>query len=293
MAKELGQIHSVSDLHNVTPAMSGTVPRRYDLAGGLCDKLQRMVRQGNYFKLVGIDLSLEPNVVGPGNGGAITGYFRYYSPTKGRCAAFRHAFKAQADQMKMQGIPMRENAGYDFRVALSSQASTPALGNQATMDGTNGLALNSGVAGASVLGVYNNSVLPTLSTVPVGDLFDEGFDTLLQSGGAKTDFVLNEQTLWDGNEHFADLSYERIPFQCSYDANGNTTLALEWRPDPALYVAVMTGNIEMVLDECTVTGGAASLDVNITFYVSGWKSIMGNPDKKRKSSRRKSSSRNK
>ena len=291
MAKELGQIHSVSDIHTLTPAMSGSVPRRYDLAGGLCDKLQRMVRQGNYFKLVGIDLSLEPTTVGAGNGGSISGYFRYYSPTKGRCAAFRHAFKAQADQMKMQGIPMRENLGYDFRVSLSSQAGvTPVLGNQATMDGTNGLALNSSVAGASVFGVYNKSVLPNLQTVPVVDLFDEGFDTLLQSGAAKTDFVLNEQTLWDGNEDYADESYERIPFQCSYDANGQTTLAVEWRPDPALYVAVMTGNLEMALDECVVTGATVALEVNITFYVSGWKSIMGNPDKKKKSSRRKSSS---
>ncbi len=285
MAKELGQIHSVSDLYNVTPAMSGGVPRRFDLAGGLCDKLQRMIRQGNYFKLVGIDLSLEPNVVGPGNGGSITGYFRYYSPTKGRCAAFRHAFKAQADQMKMQGIPMRENVGYDFRVALTNQAGTgPVLGNQATMDGTNGLALNSTVAGASVFGVYNKSVLPNLRSVAAAaDLFDEGFDTLLQSGGGKTDFVLNEQTLWDGNDNYADESFERIPFQCSYDAAGNTTLAFEWRPDPALYVAVMTGNLEFALDECSVTGGAASLDINITFYVSGWKSIMGDPDKKKKS----------
>lgn len=294
MAKELGQIHSVSYTNNITPAMSGGVPRRYDLAERLCDKLQRMVRQGNYFKLVGIDISMEPNVIGPGNGGSITGSFRYYSPTKGRCSAFRHAFKAQADQMKMQGIPMRENVNYDFRVALSSTAGiAPVLANQATMDGTNGLALNSGVAGASVFGVYNKSVLPTLAGVAAADLFDEGFDTLLQSGGAKTDFVLNEQTLWEGNEDYADLTYDYIPFQVSYDAAGNTTLALEWRPDPALYVAVMTGNLEMQLDECAVTGGAASLDVNVTFYVSGWKSIMGNPDKKKKNSRRKSSSRNK
>lgn len=289
MAKELGQIHTVSDLFAVAPIDSGTVPRRFDLAGKLCDKLQRMIRQGNYFKLVGIDINLEPSVVGAGNGGAITGRFRYYSPTKGRCAAFRHAFKAQADQMKMQGIPMRENAGYDFRVALTNQAGIgPVLGNQATMDGTNGLALNSGVAGASVLGVYNKSVLPNLTTVPAADLFDEGFDTLLQAGAGKTDFVLNEQTLWDGNDDFADLSYEFIPFQISFDSTGNTTLAFEWRPDPALYVAVMTGNLEMELDECTVSGGTPQLNVNVSFYISGWKSIMGDPDKKKKSrSRRK------
>ncbi len=287
-AKELGQIHSVSDTFTVAPIHSGTVHRRQDLAGGLCDKLQRMVRQGNYFKLVGIDISVSPGTAGPLHGGNISGYFRYYAPTKGRCAAFRHAFKAQADQMKMQGIPMRENAGYDFRVALTNTAGlAPVLGNQSTMDGTTGLALNAGVAGASVFGVYNKSVLPNLTTVPVGDLFDEGFDTLLQSGGAKTDFVLNEARLWDGNEDFADVSYERIPFQVAYDGgSGTTTLAMQWRPDPALYVAVMTGNLEMVVEDCTVNG-TPDLDVDITYYVSGWKSIMGNPGKKRSSKKRK------
>lgn len=292
MAKELGQIHTTTDAIVVPTGTTATAFRRIDLAGDLCDKLQRMVRMGNYFKLVGIDISAAPSVPGATHGGTISGYFRYYSPTKGRCAAFRHAFKAQADQMKMQGIPMRENAGYDFRVALTNNvALSPVLGNQATMDGTNGLALN-GAAGVSVFGVYNNSVLPTLQTVAAGDLFDEGFDTLLQSGGAKTDFVLNEQSLWDGNEDYADLSYENIPFQIAYDGDGTTTSTFEWRPDPALYVAVMTGNLELVVTDCT-TNGTPSLDLELAFYVSGWKSIMGNPDKKRKSSRRKSSSRNK
>ena len=286
-AKELGQIHTVNDAFSVTPAATGLVFRRQDLAGGLCDKLQRMIRQGNYFKLVGIDISLAPGTTGPVNGGTLSGYFRYYSPTKGRCAAFRHAFKAQADQMKMQGIPMRENAGYDFKVALTNTAGvTPLLINQATMDGTTGLALNAGAAGASVFGVYNKSVLPNLTTVPVADLFDEGFDTLLQSGGAKTDFVLNEGTPFEGNADYADLSYERIPFQIAYDAGtGSTTATFEWRPDPAMYVAVMTGNLEIVVEDCTVNG-TPDLDVQISYYVSGWKSIMGNPVKKKLSSRK-------
>ncbi len=288
-AKELGQIHSVSDSFLVAPVHSGTVHRREDLAGGLCDKLQRMVRQGNYFKLVGIDLSISPEVAGPLNGGTLTGYFRYYSPTKGRCAAFRHAFKAQADQMKMQGIPMRENAQYDFRVSLSEQATGPTLINQTTMDGTSPLTLyTTGFAGNSILRVYNKSVLPNLDNTPGTDLFDEGFDTLLQSGAGKTDFVLNEGNLWEGNDNFADLSFERIPFQIAYSAgSGATTTSIQWRPDPALYVAVMTGNLEIVIEDCTVDG-TANLDVEVTYYVSGWKSIMGDPDKKRSSKKRAS-----
>lgn len=286
-AKELGQIHTVSDVSVITPAHIGAIPRRYDLAAGLSDKLQRLIRQGNYFKLVGVDFSVSPDVVGATNGGTLSGYLRYYSPTAGRCAAFRHAFKAMADQMKMQGIPMRENKNYDFRVGLTNAAISPVLRNQATLDGTTGLALNALASGASVFGVYNKSVLPNLNSTPAADLFDEGFDTLLQSGAAKTDFVLNEATLFSGNADYADESYERIPFQISYDPDGSTTTEFEWRPDPALYVAVMTGNLEMVVEDMTITGTATGLRVEAAFYVSGWKSIMGNPSKKKSRRTRK------
>ncbi len=286
-AKELGQIHTATDTATITPAAIGTAARRYDIAGLLSDKLQRLVRQGNFFKLVGIDVSIEPNTTNPGDGGSITGYFRYYTPTRGRCAAFRHAFKSMANQMKMQGIPMRVNAGYDFKVSLTNGAAAPVLQNQATLDGTNGLALDGGSTGFSVFDVYNESVVPTLNNTPAGDLFAEGFDTLLQSGAGKTDFVLNEGTPFDGNEHLADKSTERIPFQLSYGLGGETTLSLQWRPDPALYVAVMTGNMEMVVEDVQLTGGATAIEVEVALMVSGWKSIMGNPDKKTRRSRRK------
>ena len=73
---------------------------------------------------------------------SVSGYIRYYTPTRGRCAAFRHAFKSCADLMESQGIPMRLNAGYDFRPGLSSNVSLQNdLKNQATLDGVTGLAL--------------------------------------------------------------------------------------------------------------------------------------------------------
>lgn len=287
MAKELGQIHSVSAENvyldaTITPP---AIPFRYDLCALLSDKLQRMVRQGNFVKLVGVDMALH-TADGVNQSATLSGYLRYYAPTRGRCAAFRHAFKAAADQMTMQGIPMRENKNYDFRVALTDQPNFPVLANQATLDGTNGLALNhTSVPGASVLSVYNASVLPNLEDTPPADLFNEGFDTLLQSGGAKTDFVLNETRLYSGNEDTADLSYDRIPFQISMapnTADGSTTPTFQWRPDPALYVAVMTGNLEIVIEEINI-GGAGAADLEVTFYVSGWKSIMGDPDKKKRS----------
>jgi len=291
-SKELGQIHSVVDNATLTSSAVGTVARRIDLADELTQQLQRMVRQGNYFKLVGIDLAIRPNVPSPlgGDGGTINGYIRYYSPTRGRCAAFRGAFKAMADQMKMQGISMRENQGYDFRVALSNTAAGPNLRNQASLDGTNGLSLYSpGVPGASIFEVHNSSVKPNQLDSAVGvDQFSEGYDTVLQSGAGKTDFVLNDQVMFTYNEDFASTEYQEIPFQMVYSyGNTNTsTINFQWRPDPALYVAVMTGNLEIVVNDMDLSGSATALILESTFYVAGWKSIMGSPDKKKKSGRR-------
>ena len=286
-AKELGQIHSVSYSVNQQPG-TNMQDHRFDLPGSLCDKMQRLVRQGQYFKIVGIDMAISPNLQAPGNGGTISGQFRYYKPTRGRCAAYRHAFKSMADQMKMQGIAMRENKGYDFRVALTNNAGvTPTFKNQATLDGVNGLALyDTSNPGASVFEVYNKSVLPNLTNTPAADLFAEGFDTLLQSG-VKTDFVKNDADIWSGNEGYADETYDSIPFQIEFNDGVSATATFQWRPDPALYVACMTGNFELFVDQCAVTGTATSIDCDITFYVSGWKSIMGNPDKKKRSSKKR------
>lgn len=291
-SKELGQIHSVVDNATLTSAAVGTVARRIDLAGELTDKLQRMVRQGNFFKLVGVDLAIRPNISSPvaGDGGTLNGYIRYYSPTRGRCSAFRGAFKAMADQMKMQGISMRDNHGYDFRVALSNIAAGPTLANQATLDGTNGLSLYSpGVPGASIFEVHNSGVRPDNQTAAAGvDQFSEGYDTVLQSGAGKTDFVLNDSIMFSQNEEYASTDFEEIPFQLvySYGSTNTSTLSFQWRPDPALYVAVMTGNLEIVVNDMDLSGSATALILESTFYVAGWKSIMGSPDKKKKSGRR-------
>ena len=291
-AKELGMVHSVTTSFAQTPGQNKT-DYQIDVCGLLSDTLQRNVRQGQYFKVVGIDVTCSPNIDAPGNGGSINGFFRYYRPTRGRCAAYRYAFKSMAEQMKLQGIAMRENKGYDFRAKLNNDPTNPTFKNQATLDGVQGLCLNADVTapGASIFEVYNKSVLPTLTTVPAADLFDGGFDTLLSSGVGKTDFVLNDSDIYSGNEDYADLSYDTIPFQLEFTETGSGTQSasatFQWRPDPALYVAVMTGQFDMYIDTCTVAGTATSLDMNLTFYVSGWKSIMGDPDKKKSRSRRK------
>lgn len=281
-AKELGMIHTTEHVYSVSNANNNQLlPGTVDLPLELSDQLQRLIRQGNFFKVVGIDFQVSPF---QGSTGSVTGYLRYFAPTRGRCAAYRQAFKAMADLMKTQGISMRDNANYDFRVGLTNNAQVGlTIKNNATLDGTNGLALAHATPGASVFGVYNDSVTPTTTGVPT---FSDGFDTVLAAGAAKTDFVLNEELMFSGNEHEASLATDKIPFTVSYGPN-DTTVTLQWRPDPALYVAVMTGQLEVFIDDCS---SANPVDLMITVMCSGWKSIMGNPDKKRRS--KKKSTRN-
>ncbi len=176
MGKELGQIHSVNQRLVVT----GSGDNFYvDLAGELTSQLQTLVRAGTYHKLVGIDMNI--TTVGTLGGGQITGSILYYAPTKGRCDAFRAAFKSMKQVMKNQGIDMHENKMYDFRAPLNDSfisGPTATFPNRATLDGTNGLALNNvGTPGASIFGVHNRNVQPQFTGTP-GELFSPGFDTL-------------------------------------------------------------------------------------------------------------------
>ena len=280
MGKELGMIHSLEETYAVSSADNNSLigPQLIDLPKKLSEQLQRMVRQGNFFKVVGIDIAVTP---GAGAGGRVSGYLRYFTPTRGRCAAYRQAFKAMADLMKTQGVSMRDNEQYDFRCALTNN---PAIGatfpSNATLDGVNGLALAHATnPGASVFGVYNeslNPISPALFTP------SEGFDTILASGAAKTDFVLANTNMFSGNENKASTVLDQIPFSLAYGPN-DTTVSFQWRPDPALYVAVMCGAFEVFIEDCS---SATPLELDITVMTSGWKSIMGNPDTKKRRSRK-------
>jgi len=280
MAKSLGQIHTITQSISANSAgYAGSV----DCSGLLTNQLSRLVRAGNMFKVVGIDMTLDnfPGTTGAGN---VSGHFRYYAPTRGRCAAFRGAFKAMANTMKLQGLTMRDNAMYDFTVPLSSF--TPNHSNQATLDGFNGLALNHGTVAQSIFGVHNANVQPAY-TGTSADLFTSGFSTLQNPAGPAIDFVLNDTVPFEGNSNIADVTYETIPFVISWDSSGTQTLeTFQWRPDPALYLAILCGQLEVVIDQ--VSAGATQ-QLNISVMISGWKSIMGSPDKKprRRSSKKK------
>ena len=287
MGKELGQIHTLN--FTVTGIERDSDVALLDLSGELSKQLQHQVRQGNYFKIVGIDAQVS-DFGGGDSGGQVNGFIEYWTPTRGRCKAYRDAFAAMRSAMKLQGISMTTNPNYDFRVkwtdldSLDVNGQTP-LKNVASLDGTNELVLYGGsVPSASVFDVHNASVTPVNTGTPS---FQSGFNTMgVQS--TPTDFVLNDADLgYTGNPMFANSNAEAIPMQLSYSP-GSTDISdtMQWRPDPALYIAASFGQLLVKIDELDIDDGGNALTLQIAVHIAGWKSIMGSPDKKR---RRKSS----
>jgi len=283
MAKSLGQIHTANF---VVPAVVTTPINSHliDLAGELSTQLQTMVRQGNYFKVVGIDASVS-DLSGAATTGVVSGRLNYYAPTRGRCEAYKNAYRAVRKGMELQGINVRGNKNYDFRVPLrpfSTYANSASFLNAATIDGTNELCLNGAVSDTDdIFHQYNANLQPTQGTVT----FNEGFG-LPGAGTAPVDFVLQEGEIFDPTQlRSASANYESIPFQLAYNST-NTAYEMEWRPDPALYLAVMCGMFHVEFDQVDDPAGAG-LTVQFAIHVSGWKSIMGNPGKKRSSKRRR------
>ena len=87
----------------------------------------------------------------------------------------------------------------------------------------------------------------------------------------------------------ASTDYEEIPFQLAFSTEQNiaTTSTFQFRPDPALYIAVLSGQFEIIVNDLDVlaTVGLEEVTLDISVMVSGWKSIMGNPDSKKKTRR--------
>lgn len=286
MAKELGQIHTI----NYTQAISNTGAVQnainVDLPGQLSEQLQTIIRCGTYHKVVGVDMSLD--TVGTVGGGQISGRIRYYAPTRGRCEAFRGAFKAMKEQMKNQGVETHTNLLYDFRAPLNDLTHLNGdFPNRATLDGSEGLALyHTTSAGSSIFEVHNANVRPTM-TGSSANLFQPGFDTLLQPSTG-TDFVLNDTIPFTGNRDTASLEYEEIPFMLSWTPDSSDlAIGWNWRPDPALFLAVLCGQMSVVVEEVNLDGGAGAVNLNVAVMVSGWKSIMGDPNRKSKSKSRR------
>lgn len=289
MAKQLGQIHTVNQTKLVPVGSGAGTKYLVDLAGELSSQLSTMVRQGQFFKVVGIDMTVEEEG-GSGGGGQISGELRYYAPTRGRCEAYKNAYHAVRKGMELQGVNIRGNRNYDFRVPMDKigdYIDGALFLNQATIDGSNGLCL-SGASSLTddIFGTYNANIQPA-QTATVA--FNTGFG-LPGAPGTPTDFVLNEGEIFDASlTRQASIQTESIPFQLTYTPGTTDNVwAIEWRPDPALYLAVMCGMFEVYIEEIDGDGGASDLNIHMAIHVAGWKSIMSNPNRKRRSSKKTS-----
>jgi len=290
MPKSLGQIHTV-DFEFAGEWDSGA-RLLCDTSRELSDTLQHQVRWGSIFKTVGIDMQVSENG-GTDGGVSISGEIRYYAPTKGRVKACREAFQAAKRGMKLQGINIRGNRQYDFRAPLASaslyqdiQPGNGIYATQATIDGSNGLALYHGTGDLSIFDVYNSNIEPSQGTTT--PTFSSGFG--LPGTSDSEDYVLNPGELYEaGMVSAASTELEVIPFQLNYDPYGERQLAtptFQWRPDPALYLAVLTGQFEIYIDELVYHGEADAAKLEVSVHIAGWKNVLGS-GRKRGSSRKK------
>ncbi len=300
--KSLGQIHTVNYNMEIGVAADKGVTNAFlcDLSQSLSEQLQRNVRQGQYYKLVGIDAVIQApeDELLEGTSGIVKGRFRYFLPTRGRCEAYRLAFKQMMEQMKGRGISPGMNSQYDFRTLprnitnYNLNALQAPLKNLATLDGQTVLALTANTAtGTEVFDSYNENIQDKNLGTPD---FSPGLNTQISTLITPTDFVLNEGNIYSGNEMIADTDMEEIPFSMAYSYEDNGTdpatfnsQQLNWRPDPALYIAIMCGQVEIVIDEMAADGAQGldsdGIELDFSFHIAGWKSIMGAPDRKKKS----------
>jgi len=269
MAKELGMIHTVSDSHTV----SGQGQRFLtDLSGELSLQLQRRIRQGQYYKTVGFDLNLRPHPTTPTAGGIVSGKIKYYLPTKGRCAAYRNAFNTMMSIFKDQGINIRQDKRYDFRVAFDNTANYvngAQFINVSSIDGTNQLDMTS-QNDNDIFQVYNQSVVPINNATPVNST---GFGAY----GSTSDYILNDGATQFGNPDYASQQHEVLNFTVSYDGSNKIGDTLQLRADPALYIAILAGQFEILIDAVDFETGATQLILDVNTHVAGWKSIIQPP----------------
>ena len=277
MAKTLGMIHTVNHEANITQLLGVTSIDRpvIDASADLTRQHQRMIRQGQYYKLVGLDMTISGGSVDT-DGGLVTGRLLYFTPTRGRCMAYRNAYKATTALMRDQGINYRSDDMYDFRVAFDEEATlvTPAFPNVATLNGTDELVLRAASnPQQNIFTVHNSNIAPasSLQTSPIP----------FGAYGNTSDFRLNEEQPFSGNPDAAHVTPEFIPFTAAYDADAEEfVVQLDWRPDPALYLSVMCGLFNIQIDSAELNE-EANITMNWALHFSGWKSIMGNPDKKK------------
>ena len=305
-----GMIHTVS--YNWSEVEQGAYGY-FDLSKQLTQKLQKMVRQGSIFKIVGIDIAVLPDDGAQGEGGC-AGVLRYFTPTKARCDAWRHAFSAVQKWRKIQGVS--PNYNYDFRLGFDAAPFAAGkmdfggeVSNQAWLeyyadDGTEAtyqglFLLNSASANSqqSIFDVYNLGI--ELADGASDPSFGQGWTPYspYQSADEKVDmdFVKNEEALLVTNPagpQYASLVPDYIGFQVSWSADGGSdigggksTLPFQWRPVSNEYLPMMCGLSEVQITDTVQEDNDQTLI--FTFYVAGWSPILRRRGKSRRKKSRK------
>lgn len=282
MAKSLGLIHTVEyALSNAATNDAGLI----DLPGQLSKSLQHKVRAMSSFKVTGIDIALD----GTANA-AVAGRILYFAPTKGRVEALKYAWQACKTMFKTKGVKYWNNLNYDFRPIWQDPTTillTGATGadflNQASLELVGGVEqplclIAPPVGVSSVFATYNANIQPDQTGVPD---FNQGYTTM---SGTTGDMVINEGRYLVSLIPEASEDPEEIPFQLSLDTTDDSASStFMWRPDPILYLSVLTGQMLVVIDSSSDTGA----DLNMSVHVAGWKSIMGSHRRRKTSSKRK------
>lgn len=292
-----GMIHTVS--YNWSEVEQGKYAV-FDLSVQLTQKLQHMVRQGSIFKIVGIDIGVLPDDGDEGEGGC-AGILRYFTPTKGRCDAWRHAFLATQKWRKIQGVP--PNYNYDFRLGFDAGTVSGGkvdfgkdIANQAWLEyyadddseaTFQGLFLVNSAASESnqsIFDVYNLGI--EMNDGSAEPTFGQGWTPYspYESTDEKVemDFVKNETALLVTNPkgpQYASLSNDYLAWNCSWSADGGSavgggksTLPFQWRPVSNEYLPSLCGLFEMQVTDTTQAADDQTLIV--TFFVAGWKPIL-------------------
>jgi len=303
MPKSLGQIHTVShEWYNAAYPLQAGNKLLVDLPGELTRQLQHMVRMMASFKVVGIDMSYGPVLSTSDVSCSMSGQIKYFAPTAGRVAACKMAYHAVRRMMKLSGVNPKDAISYDFRPLIMDPADLENggdIGNQASIE-DNGLAtcLISGPVGSTnVFDVYNDGIRPDDT---VGNLahFEEGFDIGLRSNANSADWTLNEKVFLAAlTAPEAHVVPEMIPFELSYNSADSasqlpSSTTLNWRPDPALYLSVLTGQLIVEIEESACNKEAVENfdagQLDIAVHVAGWKSILSSGKKRRSRKGKKS-----
>lgn len=289
-----GMIHTVS--YNWSEVEQGAYAV-FDLSKQLTQKLQKMVRQGSIFKIVGIDINTLVDASGTRNESGVSGVMRYFTPTKGRCDAWRSVFLATQKWRKAQGVP--PNYNYDFRLGfdagtvgaskvdfgaeISNQAWLEYYADDSTEASPQGLFLINSLSAdsqQSIFDVHNLGI--EMNDGASAPSFGQGWTPYspFQSADEKIDmdFVKNEEALLVTNPNgpeYASLSADYFSFgvyATQDDDNGHATVPFMWRPVSNEYLPSMCGLFEMQVTDTIQEDDIQTLIV--TFYVAGWSSIL-------------------